>query len=215
MAYQLHRISVLVVEDNQPMLDITKSLLITFGVGHVIGAQNGEVGYKRFCEYNNDIVIADWMMRPMDGISFTRLVRNDSKSPNPYVPIILMTGFSERRRVLQARDTGVTEFLVKPFNARELYKRLVQVIERPRQFVRSTDFFGPDRRRSRNASYKKYEGPRRRDNDFHNPETLKDIQEQQRKAHEILQRIRDEEGLDKSDRFDINSDSSGSEKEKE
>src|SRR5690606_14043240 len=99
-----------------------------------------------FCEINPDIVIADWMMKPMDGISFARMVRNDPRSPNAYVPIILMTGFSERRRVLQARDAGVTEFLVKPFNARDLYKRIAQVIERPRQFVRSEDFFGPDRR---------------------------------------------------------------------
>ena len=130
MTYQLHKISILVVEDNQPMLDITKSLLITFGVGHVIGAPNGEQGFKRVLEYNPDIVISDWMMKPMDGISLTRQIRNDPRCPNPYVPIILMTGFSEKRRVLQARDAGVTEFLVKPFNARDLYKRIAQIIER-------------------------------------------------------------------------------------
>lgn len=202
MAYQLHRISVLVVEDNQPMLEITKSLLVTFGVGHVIGASNGEIGFKRFCEYNNDIIIADWMMKPMDGISFTRMVRNDTKSPNPYVPVILMTGFSEKRRVLQARDAGVTEFLVKPFNARDLYKRLVQVIERPRQFVRAPDFFGPDRRRKK-ITAEKYAGPFRRDNDLQNPEVLKALQFQQKEAHNTLKRIREKVGIDKGDKFDL------------
>lgn len=202
MAYQLHKISVLIVEDNQPMLDITKSLLITFGVGHVIGAQNGDAGFKRFCEYNSDIIIADWMMRPVDGISFTRIVRNDPKSPNPYVPIILMTGFSEKRRVLQARDAGVTEFLVKPFNARDLYKRLVQVIERPRQFVRSPDFFGPDRRRKK-LPLGKYEGPFRRDSDLMNPEIVQTLQRQKQEAHETLKRIREREGIGKGDKFDI------------
>ncbi len=206
MAYQLHRISVLVVEDNQPMLDITKSLLLTFGVGHVIGAQNGEIGFKRFCEYNNDIVIADWMMKPMDGISFTRLVRNDSKSPNPYVPVILMTGFSEKRRVLQARDSGVTEFLVKPFNARDLYRRLVQVIERPRQFVRAPDFFGPDRRRNKTKGGK-FEGPYKREADMQNPEIIKILQAQKKEAQEALEKIRDKEGLDKGDKFDLGPDS--------
>lgn len=205
MSYQLHRISVLVVEDNQPMLDITKSLLVTFGVGHVIGAQNGDIGFKRFCEYNNDIIIADWMMKPTDGISFTRQVRNDSQSPNPYVPIILMTGFSEKRRVLQARDSGVTEFLVKPFNARDLYRRLVQVIERPRQFVRAPDFFGPDRRRKKAAG--KYEGPFRRESDLQNAAILEKLQDQQKEAHKTLQRIRDKEGLDKGDKFDLGVDS--------
>jgi two-component system chemotaxis response regulator CheY len=63
---------------------------------------------------------------------------------------------------MQARDAGVTEFLVKPFTARDLYRRLYQIIERPRQFVRSEDFFGPDRRRKGAADY---QGPLRRDTD--------------------------------------------------
>ena len=136
MSYQFQKVSVLVVEDNQPMMEVTKALLLTFGVGNVITAQNGEAGFKRFCESNPDIIIADWMMKPTDGISLTRRIRTDALSPNPYVPVILMTGFSEKRRVIQARDAGVTEFLVKPFHARDLYRRIAQLIERPRQFVR-------------------------------------------------------------------------------
>ena len=200
MAYQFHKISVLVVEDNIPMLDITKSLLVTFGVGHVIGAQNGDIGFKRFKEYNPDIVIADWMMKPTDGISFTRQIRNDPKSPNAFVPVILMTGFSEKRRVIQARDAGVTEFLVKPFNAQDLYKRITQVIERPRQFVRAPDFFGPDRRRK---PKKTFTGPYRRESDMQHENTLRKIQEQQKEAHETLKRIREQAGIDKGDRFDL------------
>ncbi|MBI2234405.1 MAG: response regulator [Micavibrio aeruginosavorus] len=196
--YQMHNISILVVEDNQPMMDIAKSLLLTFGVGHVIGAADGEIGFKRFCEYNPDIVLADWMMKPMDGITFTRLIRNDPRSPNPYVPVILMTGFSERRRVLQARDAGVTEFLVKPFNARDLYKRIAQVIERPRQFVRSGDFFGPDRRRSRPMNFS---GPYRRENDISNPDARERLRAQQMEAHEILRKIREKSGMSPGEKF--------------
>lgn len=205
MTYQLHRISVLIVEDNQPMLEIAKSLLVTFGVGHVVGAHNGEVGFKRFCEHNPDIVIADWMMKPMDGISFTRMVRNDPRSPNAYVPIILMTGFSERRRVLQARDAGVTEFLVKPFNARDLYKRIAQVIERPRQFVRSEDFFGPDRRRSRDTTgnISNYAGPFRRETDNTSPDFFKRLRDQQSEAHETLRIMREKSGMNPGDKFNI------------
>lgn len=198
MAYQFNGISVLIVEDNQPMLDITRALLATFGVGKIVGAANGEVGYKKFCAHNPDIVISDWMMRPMDGISFTRIVRNDSASPNPFVPVILMTGFSEKRRVIQARDAGVTEFLVKPFNAHDLYKRIVQVIERPRQFVRASDFFGPDRRRKRQPEF---EGPFRRETDT--PADMEAIRRQEREGHATLARIRDKAGLSKGDKFDI------------
>ncbi len=208
MSYQMNKISVLVVEDNLPMLEVVKSLLLAFGVGHVITAQDGDVGFPRFCEYNPDLVIADWMMRKLDGISLTRMIRNDPASPNPYVPIILMTGFSERRRVFQARDAGVTEFLVKPFSARDLYKRLAQVIERPRQFVRSTDFFGPDRRRKRAEG--DYEGPRRRESDPNNRAQpfyhAGDSRNRQSEAHETLRRIREKAGLEKGDKFKINPD---------
>ncbi len=162
MSYDFHKTKILIVEDNLPMLELTKSLLQTFGVGEVIPAKHGEGGFKEFCNHNPDIVIADWMMVPMDGISLTRRMRNDPKSPNQYTPVILMTGFSEKRRVVQARDAGVTEFLVKPFNARDLYRRIAQVIERPRQFVRSEDFFGPDRRRSTKDEHR---GPYRRTQD--------------------------------------------------
>lgn len=163
MAYQFKNVCILVVEDNQPMMEITKSLLRTFGVGKIITAKNGREGLQKVKLHNPDIIIADWMMKPVDGISFTHQVRQDMQGINPYVPIILMTGFSEKRRVIQARDAGVTEFLVKPFNARDLYKRILQIIERPRQFVKSDNFFGPDRRRKKLYGFM---GPYRRIDDM-------------------------------------------------
>ncbi len=200
MSYSFDNITVLVVEDNQPMLDITKSLLLTFGVGNVITAKDGDHGFRACLEHNPDIIIADWMMIPTDGIAMTKRIRSDRRSPNPYVPIILMTGFSEKRRVLQARDAGVTEFLVKPFTARDLYKRLCQVIERPRQFVRSEDFFGPDRRRKTTLEFS---GPFRRESD-----QLRDRQRKARieEAHETLRSMREKAGLSKGDKIVLDDD---------
>lgn len=202
MSYQLHRISVLVVEDSKPMMQITKSLLLTFGIGQVIEASDGKAGFNRYCEHQPDIVLADWMMQPVDGIELTRMIRTDPHSPDPYVPIILMTGFSEKKRVFSARDAGVTEFLVKPFTARDLYKRIAQVIERPRQFVHSEDFFGPDRRRKRSKK-DLYQGPYRRQTDVENNELLNKIREQQLEAQKKLKEIREKTGLSKGDRFDL------------
>jgi two-component system chemotaxis response regulator CheY len=197
MNYHFDDVKILVVEDNQPMLEITKTLLATFGVGTIVGAREGEEGFREYCELNPDIVIADWMMKPVDGISLARRIRNDLRSPNPYVPIILMTGFSEMRRVIQARDAGVTEFLVKPFTARDLYKRITQIIERPRQFVRSEDFFGPDRRRKASTDYS---GPLRRETDV-----LKAYQQKERmkKASVELDTMRSNAGLTKGGKIDI------------
>jgi DNA-binding response OmpR family regulator len=109
-----------------------------------------------------------------------------------------MTGFSEKRRVFQARDAGVTEFLVKPFNARDLYRRIAQLIERPRQFVRSEDFFGPDRRR---GSSETYTGPLRRESD--GLDNVAKVQEQQARAQAMLDEIRKGAGMEKGDRFDL------------
>lgn len=182
------------------MLEICKALLLTFGVGEVLAAKNGEEGYELFRRENPDIVIADWMMHPTDGISLTRRIRNDPRSPNQYVPVILMTGFSEKKRVVQARDSGVTEFLVKPFTARDLYKRIAQIIERPRQFVRSEDFFGPDRRRKADAEYV---GPFKRESDT----KAAAAQKQRMKDASIhLDGLRQKAGLSKGDKIDMSND---------
>lgn len=193
--YSFDRVRILVIEDNQPMLDICRTLLLTFGVGEVLTARNGEEGFKIACKENPDIIIADWMMEPTDGISMTRRVRKDSFSPNHYVPIILMTGFSEKKRVVQARDAGVTEFLVKPFTARDLYKRIAQIIERPRQFVRSEEFFGPDRRRKSDAVFS---GPFKRESDV---AAMAAQNIRKKEASLELDKLRKESGLSKTDKI--------------
>ena len=147
MSYKMEQLKVLVVEDNWHMRALTRSLLNAFGIGHIDAVADGESGFEIFCKQRHDLLIVDWMMEPIDGIEFTRKVRNDPASPDPFVPIILMTGYSEKMRVMQARDAGITEFLVKPFTSRTLYTRIEHIIEKPRQFVRAKDYFGPDRRR--------------------------------------------------------------------
>jgi DNA-binding NtrC family response regulator len=101
-------------------------------------------------------------MQPLDGIDFVRLIRNSRDSPNPMVPVIMITGHSTIRRVAEARDVGVTEFLSKPVTARGVIERINRVVENPRSFVRTGDYFGPDRRRRQAPDY---EGPFRRERD--------------------------------------------------
>ncbi len=141
------------------MLALTTSLLNAFGFNNVHGAKNVEEGYRLFCQHKHDLIVTDWLMEPMDGIDLVRMVRQNADSPDPFVPIILMTGYSDQPRVEAARDMGVTEFLMKPYSARDMYARIVQIIEKPRQFVDTGDFFGPDRRRRKNFTFT---GPNRR-----------------------------------------------------
>lgn len=162
MAFKFENLTVLVVEDVAPMKDLICSVLDTLGVGRVRSAVNGEIGFEMYQRESPDIVIADWVMEPVDGIEFTKLIRTSAMSPNRLVPVILVTGYSAAMRVGEARDAGVTEFLVKPFSANDIAKRISYVINRPRDFIDIPDYFGPDRRRQSNPNYA---GPFRREGD--------------------------------------------------
>jgi len=147
MTYNFSNVSVLVVEDSQPMTQITCALLKGFGIQKVHVAATSDQAFEKFREEKYDLILIDWLIKPDNGIDLTHKIRTDSLSPNPFVPIIIMTGFSEKKRVVLARDKGVTEFLVKPFTANDLYRRIDHIIMKPREFVDAPGFFGPDRRR--------------------------------------------------------------------
>ena len=163
MAFQFEKLSVLIVEDTVPMLKLVSSVLDALGIGTIYTAAEGEEGFELFCRENPDIVITDWHMKPTSGIDLVKQIRLTKASPNKTTPIIMMTGFSALPRVAEARDSGVTEFLVKPFSANDLARRIAYVINKPRDFIETNDYFGPDRRRRKIEGYK---GPFRRDSDI-------------------------------------------------
>ena len=158
----LESLRVLLVEDNPHMRHILSTILSGVGVRQVREASDGDAALALMKSWPCDFVILDFRMRPMDGVDFTRHVRTHQDSPNPYLPIIMMTGHAERARVEEARDAGVTEFMVKPLTARAVLDRINAVIERPRPFVKCAGYFGPDRRRRADPGYA---GPMRRSND--------------------------------------------------
>ena len=163
MGFQFDRLSVLIVEDTVPMQKLVGSVLETLGVGRIHKAAEGDHGFRLFCSENPDIVITDWHMLPVSGIELVRRIRKTPKSPNKTVPIIMMTGYSALPRVSEARDTGTTEFLVKPFSANDLARRIAHVINKPRDFIETPDYFGPDRRRKTAENFK---GPYQRNSDL-------------------------------------------------
>ena len=159
MAIDLSTLSVLIVEDTLPMQKLLSSLLQSLGFKKPYLSSNGKEGYEAYQRYHPDIVISDWMMDKSDGLDLTRRIRTHPSSLNKVVPIILITGYSSLGRVRDARDAGVTEFLIKPFTAADIAKRISYVINNPRDFISTRTFFGPDRRRKR---LDEYNGPKRR-----------------------------------------------------
>lgn len=156
---RLESVSFLIVDPNVFMRSLIKNVLHVFGAENFIEANDGAEAYKAMHNHVPDIVITEWMMDPLDGLDLTRMVRTGKDSPNPFVPIIMTTAYSEMQRVVEARDAGITEFVAKPLSAKTLMARVTAIVERPRPFIRSTRYFGPDRRRWRTSDYT---GPERR-----------------------------------------------------
>ena len=146
MSFGLESLRVLLVDDNPHMRAIVATILKGVGVRQLREARDGAEGLQILRDWPTDLAIVDFQMQPLDGASFTRLVRGSADSQNIYLPIIMMTGFADRGRVFEARDAGVTEMIAKPLTARAILDRIEAVIMRPRPFVRSGDYFGPSRR---------------------------------------------------------------------
>ena len=164
----LSQLHFLVVDDSAHMRSVLRNILNTLGSHNTLGspqvteAEDGASGLQALRTFPIDIAIVNWMMRPIDGIEFTRALRTASDSPNQMLPVIMVSGHTDPHRVAEARNAGVTEFLSKPVSSKALYLRIEEVILRPRQFVRTKTYHGPDRHRH---DENQYTGQRRRKTD--------------------------------------------------
>jgi two-component system, chemotaxis family, chemotaxis protein CheY len=153
------RLRFLVIDDNAHLRQIVRTMLHGFGTRLILEAEDGAEGLEVFTRNQPDIVITDWGMPIFNGIELTQMIRQPGTNPNPFVPIIMITSHTEKTRVMAARDAGVTEFLAKPISAKALYLRIHNIVVNPRPFIKTENYFGPDRRRTANPNYN---GPERR-----------------------------------------------------
>lgn len=159
--YDFDRFSVLVVDDNGYICSLLVQCLRALGVGTVFPASNGAEAIsvlrlvdedpRRAGTAQIDVIVSDWRMSPVDGLMLLRWVRRHEESPNRFVPFILVTGYADQDCVAEARDLGVTEIVAKPFSVSSVAERVLELLDRPRQFVQTPEYFGPDRRRHRPA----------------------------------------------------------------
>jgi CheY-like chemotaxis protein len=150
---EFEKLRFVVADDNAHMRRIVRTLLRAFGSREICEAEDGASALEAVENFLPDILITDIKMPIFDGIELTQMIRNPDGSKHPYLPIIVLSAYSERKRVLQARDAGATEFLCKPVSANALYKRVQNVIENPRPFIKVSTYFGPDRRRSADPNF--------------------------------------------------------------
>lgn len=154
------------------MSTILRTILQGFGVRTIVETRDAADAFEIMRSANPDLALVDYMLGDVDGLEFTRLIRTASDSPNKYLPIIMVSGHTDRTRILEAINAGVNEYLAKPVRPVDLYNRLVSLIERPRRFVKSTGYFGPDRRRRQDP---RFSGPWRRSTDTQNQDEGDDV----------------------------------------
>ncbi len=149
----LSKVHLLIAEDDAILRQLVKTALKRLGFTHISEADDGESALTIMRMHPVDILLCDWEMAPMDGLALVHYIRQHPHSPNPYLPILMMTGRTGMADVTQARDAGITEYLAKPFDMAKLCQRLTSIIEKPRDFVQAPSFTGPDRRRRSSVHY--------------------------------------------------------------
>ena len=147
---RIQALCVLVVDDNQYMRKMIRNLLVNCGVKDIAEAGDGITALDTLRTVGADVVILDWEMPLLNGAELVRIVRSPGVFPMPDVPIIMLSGYGERWRVLEAARLGVNEYLVKPVSAKAIYDRLVSITIQPRPTVQLGDYYGPEPRKLTN-----------------------------------------------------------------
>ena len=144
---QLEVLKVLIVDDEAGTRKVTRALLQAIGIHEFYEASDGKSGLEAIRMFEPDLVLLDWEMPSPNGPDFMRAVRSPETFPFPDVPIIMLTGHSERSRVVEAVRLGVNEYLLKPVSTVALLARIASILRKPRRMVRQGDYYGPEPRK--------------------------------------------------------------------
>lgn len=117
---------VLVVDDYKTMVRIIRNLLKQLDFNNVDEAADGSAALRKLRDGDFGLVISDWNMEPMTGIQLLKEVRADEKLKT--LPFIMVTAESKTENVVAAKEAGVNNYIVKPFNAATLKSKLVGVL---------------------------------------------------------------------------------------
>lgn len=117
---------VLVVDDYKTMVRIIRNLLKQLNFGNVDEAADGSTALRKLRETHFGMVISDWNMEPMTGLQLLKEVRSDDKLKD--LPFIMVTAESKTENVVAAKEAGVSNYIVKPFNAATLKSKITGVL---------------------------------------------------------------------------------------
>lgn len=119
-------INVMIVDDQQSMRGICKYILTQLGFTNIIEAKSGRDALGKLEKSPVDLIISDWNMEDIDGLTLLRVIRKHPKTQG--MPFIMATGRSDKEQVKEAISSGVNNYIIKPFDASTMKKRIEAVI---------------------------------------------------------------------------------------
>lgn len=142
----LENFKILIADSDQHLSSVFKFMLRGMGFSNITVTPSGKDALEMVKSGGFDFLVTDWSLKGMDGISLLKHIRRDHDSTNATIPVIMLTGRKEQSDVQTARDSGIHEYVAKPFSAKTVYSRLERIVEAPRYFVITPQYVGPDRR---------------------------------------------------------------------
>jgi CheY-like chemotaxis protein len=149
---------VMVVDPNPATARLLAEHLRPLGGVQIFAAPSAEKGYAMARATDPQLIFVEHNQAGVDGLAFTRKIRRSDLMCRE-APVIMCTAEATAEAIFGARDAGVHEFMRKPFNLKDLERRLEAVTLKPRDWIEAVAYVGPDRRRFNSADYK---GPRKR-----------------------------------------------------
>ena len=119
-------INVLIVDDYKTMLRIVRTLLTQLGFSNIDEVTDGSTALEKLKEKKYELIISDWNMQPTTGLELLKTVRSNEAMKN--IPFLMITAESKVENVIKAKEAGVSNYIVKPFNAETLKAKLTSIL---------------------------------------------------------------------------------------
>ncbi len=149
-ANDLSKTHIVLADADVRIANVMKQALRGMGFENITIVSKGSEVLDIAQEEGIDLLITEWELESTNGTDLGKLLRDPSYNQNIMMPIMMSTARAEISDVKSARDSGMSEFLVKPFTSQSLFARLKRSIDHPPDFIISEKFTGPDRRRRGN-----------------------------------------------------------------
>ncbi len=144
----LSDVRVLLVEDNAYMRRILLTIMRALGFPAPLVAEDGVIGLQLFEQHAPDLVMVDWEMPNLNGAEVVRAIRKPERGTAAFTPIVMITGYSDKGRVLEAARLGVNEVITKPVSIQALAARVSSALFEERNFILTNRYFGPAPRKA-------------------------------------------------------------------